>query len=231
MDRTRGCDAYRSRAGLGGARTADGAGVSALIASVREAGSEPSGMLRVLLPIGLPPHLRTPMLGFVHHKYPRLSFHLQFSDDPTGGLIEDVDLAFHFGDASPSRAWVSKEIVRSRVWAVASRDYLQQRGTPRTLDDLKKHELMTWVTGTIRRWPLCGGSYPVSAMTVTRHIHLIRQFAIAEWALRWFRTRCFSIPGAGWNVGSGAARFIGKDVGMRVMIPAVLWEIPHSCSD
>ncbi len=204
---------------------------SALIASVREVGSEPSGMLRVLLPIGLPPHLLTPMLGFVHHKYPRLSFHLQFSDDPTGGLIEDVDLAFHFGDASPSGAWVSKEIVRSRVWAVASRDYLQQRGTPRTLDDLKKHELMTWVGpgDDPKVWPLLrGGSYPVSAMTVTRHIHLIRQFAIAGMGIALVPDAMLPDPGVpDGTLVPVLPDLIGTDVGMRVMIPAVLWEIPR----
>src|SRR5262245_61792135 len=65
----------------------------ALLDSVREVGSEPSGVLRILLPVGLPPHVLTALLGFVRAKYPRLAFRLHFSDDPVGGLIENVDLA------------------------------------------------------------------------------------------------------------------------------------------
>lgn len=204
---------------------------NALIASVREVGNEPSGVLRVLLPIGLPPHILTPMHAYVHQRYPRLSFLLQFSDDPAGGLIEDVDLAFHFGDSSPSGAWVSKELVRSRVWAVASREYLERKGTPRTLEDLKDHDLMTWVSpgDDPKLWPLLrGGSYSVSAMTVTRHIHLIRQFAIAGIGIALVPDAMLPDPG----VPEGTLvpvlpDLIGKDVGFRVMIPAVLWEIPR----
>ncbi len=36
---------------------------SALLASIREVGHEPSGMLRMVMPVGLPPHLLTPLFG------------------------------------------------------------------------------------------------------------------------------------------------------------------------
>ena len=91
---------------------------SALIESVREVGAEPAGVLRILLPVGLPPHLLTPLLGFVRARYPRISYRVHFSDDPVGGIIENVDLALHFGDRSPSGPWVSREMVRVRVWIV-----------------------------------------------------------------------------------------------------------------
>lgn len=67
---------------------------SALIESVREVGAEPAGVLRILLPVGLPPHLLTPLLGFVRARYPRISYRVHFSDDPVGGIIENVNLRF-----------------------------------------------------------------------------------------------------------------------------------------
>lgn len=204
---------------------------NALIASVREVGSEPAGVVRALLPIGLPPHLLTPLLAFVHDRYPRLTFRLQFSDDPAGGLIEDVDLALHFGNKSPEGPWISRELVRLRMWAVASRDYLARRGTPKTLEDLASHELMTWECPgeDAGHWPLLhGGSYPVRSMTLTRHIHLIRQFAIAGLGIALVPDAMLPDPG----VEEGTLipvlpDIIGKDVGVRCMIPAVLWEIPR----
>ena len=155
---------------------------SALIESVRDVGTEPSGVLRILLPVGLPPHLLTPLLAFVRTRYPRVSYRISFSDDPIGGLIENVDAAVHFGDGSPTGPWVSRELVRVRVWPVASREYLAQRGTPRTLEDLHSHELLAWECpgDDGKLWPLRrGGAFPVSPVMITRHIHMIRQFAIA----------------------------------------------------
>src|SRR5690349_12645527 len=46
----------------------------ALLASIREVGHAPSGTLRVVLPVGLPPHLLTPLFGAVRSAYPALRF-------------------------------------------------------------------------------------------------------------------------------------------------------------
>ena len=204
---------------------------SALIESVREVGVEPAGVLRILLPVGLPPHLITPLLGFVRARYPRISYRVHFSDDPVGGLIENVDLALHFGDRSPSGPWVSREIARVRVWAIASREYLAQHGTPRTLDDLRNHELLAWECpgDDGKLWPLIrGGTFPVSPVMVTRHIHMIRQFAIAGLGIALVPDAMVPDPG----VAEGAlipvlSEVIGREIGVRIVVPAVLSEIPR----
>lgn len=205
--------------------------VSALIQSVREVGTEPSGILRVLLPVGLPPHALTPLLGYVHSRYPRLHFRLHFSDDPAGGLVEDVDLAVHFGETSPKGPWVARELLRIRVWLVASAAYLAQRGTPRTIADLAHHDLLAWECPGEdgKLWPLRGGgTFAVSPMLITRHIHLIRQFAIAGHGIALVPDAMLPDPG----VPEGALvsvlpELVSRDIGLRVMVPAVLSEIPR----
>ena len=205
--------------------------VSALIQSVREVGAEPSGVLRILLPVGLPPHVLTPMLGYVHSRYPRLTFRLHFSDDPAGGLVEDVDLAVHFGETSPKGPWVARELVRIRVWLVASAAYLAQRGTPRTLSDLAQHDLLAWECPGAdgKLWPLRGGgTLSVSPLLITRHIHLIRQFALAGHGIALVPDAMLPDPG----VPEGTLvpvlpELVCRDIGLRVMVPAVLSEIPR----
>ncbi|HNF99324.1 MAG TPA: hypothetical protein PK493_18645, partial [Pseudomonadota bacterium] len=65
-------------------------------------------------------------------------------------------------------------------------------------------------------------------MTVTRHIHLIRQFAIAGMGIALVPDAMLPDPGVpDGTLGPVLPDLIGKDVGMRVMIPAVLWEIPR----
>lgn len=204
---------------------------SALLASVREAGSEPAGELRALVPIGLPPHMVTPLLAYVRQKYPRLSFRLQFSEDPLGGLLEDIDVAFHFGDHTPPGPWVSRELLRVRVWAIASTDYLARRGTPKKIDELSQHDLMSWESpgNDGRTWStLRGQSVPVSPVLIAKHIHFLRQFAIAGLGICMVPDAMLPDPG----VPEGALvpvlpDVLGYEVGVRVVVPAVLSDIPR----
>lgn len=204
---------------------------NALIESVREVGAEPAGVLRILLPVGLPPHLLVPMFAFVRNKYPRLAFRFHFSDDPMGGMIENVDLAAHFGDRSPIGPWVSREITRVRVWAIASAEYLARRGTPKSIEDLAKHELLAWEFpgDDGRLWPtLGGGTFSVTPVLVARHIHIIRQMAIAGLGIALVPDAMIPDPG----VPEGTLvpvlpKLIGKEVGLRVVLPAALSEIPR----
>ena len=203
----------------------------ALIASVREVGGEPAGILRVLLPVGLAPHALTPLLATVRKKYPRLGFRLQFSDDPLGGLLENVDLAVHFGQESPRGPWVSRELLRLRVWLVASAEYLARRGTPQTVAELAQHDLLAWEApgDDGRVWPLlAGGTFAVSPMLFSRHIHLIRQFAIASLGIALVPDAMLPDPG----IPSGALvpvlpEVVGREVALRIIVPAVLSEIPR----
>lgn len=204
---------------------------NALIQSVRDVGSEPAGVLRILLPVGLPPHVMTPLFTFVRSKYPRLGYRFHFSDDPAGGLIENVDLALHFGQQSPSGPWVSRELLRMRVWLIASADYLARRGTPKTIEDLANHDLLAWESPGEdgRIWPrLSGGTFSVTPLLVTRHIHLIRQFTIAGHGIALVPDAMVPDPG----VPEGALvsvlpDLVGREVGLRIVVPAVLSEIPR----
>lgn len=204
---------------------------NALLESVREVGAEPSGVLRILLPIGLPPHVLVPLAAQLREKYPRLGYHLRFSDDPVGGLIENVDLALHFGEKSPVGPWVSRELTRIRMWLIASADYLARRGTPKTVGDLANHDLLSFeAPGEDGRvWPLKqGGSFTVSPIIVARHVHLIRQFVIAGLGIALVPDGMLPDPG----VPEGALvsvlpELVGKDLGVRIVVPSVLSEIPR----
>ncbi|MDC0743906.1 LysR family transcriptional regulator [Polyangium mundeleinium] len=203
---------------------------NALLQSVREAGSEPAGVLRVLLPVGLPPHVLIHVLG-IARKHPRLAFRLHFSDDPIAGLMESVDLAFHFGETSPAGPWVSRELMRTRVWLVASREYLARRGTPRSVEELSRHDLLAWESpgDDGRSWPLLrGGTFPVSPLVTAQDIHVIRQFALAGHGIALLPDP--GIPDEGLPEGTIVPvlpDIVGRELGFRVVVPAVLSEIPR----
>ena len=204
---------------------------TALIASVREVGSEPAGTLRVLLPVGLPPHLLTPLLAFVRQKYPRIGFRLHFSDDPVGGLIENVDLAVHFGESSPAGPWVSREIARMRVWPVASTEYLARRERrspsptwPSTICSPGNVQAATGGCG-----PRCAaGRFQWRRSLIARHIHLIRQFAIAGLGIALVPDAVLPDPGVPeGKLVPVLSDLVGSQIGLRVVVPAALSEIPR----
>ncbi|MDI1445593.1 LysR family transcriptional regulator [Polyangium sp. 6x1] len=203
---------------------------NALLQSVREAGSEPAGVLRIVLPVGLPPHLFIHVLG-IARKYPRLAFQLHFSNDPVGGLMENVDLAFHFGETSPAGPWVSRELMRVPVRLVASREYLERRGTPRSVAELSGHDLLAWEAPGEdgRSWPLLrGGTFLVSPMVTAQDIHVIRLLAVAGHGIA-------LLPDPGIPDPEPPERqpvpvlpdVVGREIGFRVVVPAVLSEIPR----
>jgi DNA-binding transcriptional LysR family regulator len=202
----------------------------ALLNSVREIGSAPAGLLRIMLPAGLPPHVLTPLFGMVREQYPKLTFHIRFSDDPTGGLLDDVDLALHFGAESPQGPWITHELLRVRVWPIASTEYLSRRGTPRSLGELASHDLLTWEAPGEdgQSWPLLGGgSFPVKPLLLATDIHLLRQYAAAGYGIALVPDAMLPDPG----LPEGAlipvlSDVVGREIPLRMVVPAALAELP-----
>jgi DNA-binding transcriptional LysR family regulator len=155
---------------------------SALIASVREIGREPVGVLRCGLPVGLPPHALVPLFALIHATYPRLAIHLRHIDDPHSDSIDDLDLLLHFGVASPPGSWLVHEVLRMREWLLASQDYLTRRGTPHTLEELAHHDLLAWTPPGEdgRLLPLRSGDpLEVDPVLLSPDVHFLRQCALA----------------------------------------------------
>ncbi len=154
---------------------------SALISSVREIGKEPTGTLRVMLPVGMPPHLMTPMLALLRARLPKLTLRLSFSDDPLSESIVDVDCFVHFANHLPSGPYLSYELLRPRQWLVASKDYLDKHGTPRSIDDLRTHDLLAWQAPgeDASEWPtIHGATFRVTPTVVATDIHFLRRCCI-----------------------------------------------------
>jgi DNA-binding transcriptional LysR family regulator len=203
---------------------------TALVASIREIGQEPSGVLRALLPIGLPPHLLVPLATALREAYPKLSVHVRFSADPVASLLDDVDVAMHFGTRSPPGPWDSFEILRVREWPIAHVDYLARRGTPRTLEELTKHELLSWEAPgeDPTRWPLrSGGTLAIEPAMVTTDIHFLRQCVLAGNGIAMVPDAMVPDPGtAPGDIVPVLDDHIGRDRSIRLVVPSVLSEVP-----
>jgi DNA-binding transcriptional LysR family regulator len=204
--------------------------VSALIASIREVGHAPSGTLQIVFPVGLPPHILAPLFVAAQRVYPKLHFHCRFSDDPLSEPLTNIDIAVHFSEDAPKGAWISHVILRARELLLASRAYLEQRGTPRNIEDLRRHALLAWQAPgeDARLWrTLKGMPFTVDPALIATDIHFLRKCCIAGMGIGLVPDALLPDPGpeAGELV-PVLPDIVGQERPVRVSVPTVLAEIP-----
>lgn len=203
---------------------------SALVSSIREIGRAPSGTLRVVMPVGLPPLVIAPLYASLRSTYPGLSVSVRFSNDPLSESLVDVDMAVHFGESTPRGPWLSLVIVRVRERLCASQDYLERRGTPKAIDDLSGHDLLVWQApgedGSV--FPLShGGQFVVEPALLSTDIHFIRQCCQLGLGIGLIPDALIDEPG-GLSVPLVPLLpdLVGRERAVRITVPEALSEIP-----
>lgn len=203
--------------------------MSAVLGSVRDMGASPRGTLRVVLPVGLPPHVLATVLGGVREAFPHLSFALRFSNDPLREELENIEITAHLGDASPGPSWLSFPVLRMRTRLVASEAYLAERGTPSTVEDLASHELLSWQAPGEdgRSWPLSDGQrLAVTPRVIASDIHLVRTCAWSSLGIAHVPDGMVpDPPGTPALVGVLEDR-VGCELTLRMSAPKALVEVP-----
>lgn len=203
---------------------------SALVASLREVGQAPSGVLRVVLPVGLPPHLLAPLFALLRATYPLLRVHASFSDNPLAGPLDNVDVVAHFGEELPRGSWMSQVVMRLREGLLASEDYLRQRGTPGSVEDLQGHELFSWQApgDDACLWPqLRGPSFQVEPALVSTDIHFIRVCCLAGQGIGLIPSVALADPGEEeGTLVPVLPEVVVRERPLRLSVPEALSEIP-----
>lgn len=123
-------------------------------AGLRASGTNPSGILRVSLPIvGM---LLMPAVSSFMTAYPEIRLDIDFTDRLVDVIEEGFDVVIRTGDGGDSRL-MSRRIGSFRHHIVASPAYLAQRGTPVVPQDLMEHACLHHrypSTGKFERWPI-----------------------------------------------------------------------------
>ncbi|WP_175723360.1 LysR family transcriptional regulator [Burkholderia ambifaria] len=114
----------------------------------------PRGRLRVSLPtIGT---LLLPLLADFMAAYPEIELDIDFSDRLVDVVEEGFDAVLRTGQPTDSRL-SSRLLGHFRQHLVASPDYLERHGTPRTPTDLARHRCLHYrfpSSGKLEIWPL-----------------------------------------------------------------------------
>lgn len=155
------------------------ANIAAITSAIQEVARGPSGLLRVVMPAGMPPQAAIPLYADLRRRFPALKLKAHVAEDPlTTG--EEVDLILHFGERPARGAYITRRLFAMRVWLVASPRYLERAGTPTSVEDLADHHLLIWTgLGETSSLPLiAGGHVPIAPALESRDIHMLRQCAL-----------------------------------------------------
>jgi DNA-binding transcriptional LysR family regulator len=115
---------------------------------------QPTGTLRLNLPITYGKKVVVPVLARLCQRYPDLALDLSFSDHRVDLIAEGFDAVVRIGMLDDSRL-VARPIGTQTLAVVASPTYLARHGTPRAPADLDRHSVISFrlpVTGRLRPW-------------------------------------------------------------------------------
>jgi len=120
---------------------------------------EPSGTLRLNVPITLGRRVFVPMLAELLRKHPKIALDMGFSDRYADLVRESLDAVVRVGPLADS-SLVARPIGEQRLLVCASPDYLKARGIPRTPTDLGTHACLVFrmpTSGRARPWQFRSG--------------------------------------------------------------------------
>lgn len=99
----------------------------------------PRGLIRVCSTTGFGRKVVAPLLTRFYEIYPEISVDLLLDDKPANFAGEQIDVAFCEGRIQDSSI-IAKQLVPMQLLLCASRAYLEKRGLPRTIEELRQHE-------------------------------------------------------------------------------------------
>ena len=95
-------------------------------------------------------HLAPAIEAFLK-QHPELIININFSDSQLNLIEEGLDLAIRIADLKDS-SLIARKISPIRTLLCASPDYLQEHGTPKTLNDLQHHQLLHYSLSNSSTW-------------------------------------------------------------------------------
>ncbi|MGD9767774.1 MAG: LysR substrate-binding domain-containing protein [Pseudolabrys sp.] len=102
---------------------------------------EPRGTLRINVPLAFGMREIAPILPRFAARHPKLTVDLGLADRMVDLIEERWDLAIRIGRMADS-SLVARKLAPLRLMVCASPAYLQEHGTPKTVDDLRRHSCL-----------------------------------------------------------------------------------------
>lgn len=114
---------------------------------------EVAGRLRVSMPVLFGRRCVAPVLAGLAREHPKLELDLNFTDRLVDLLEDGFDLAVRNGPLNAAARLTVRRIAYQRMTVCAAPAYLEARGRPLTLDELRDHEAIAYGrSGRVGAW-------------------------------------------------------------------------------
>lgn len=101
-------------------------------------------LIRIQIPLGLPPHIEQTAHKTFRKAAPHLRWHLSYLDRAFD-VSSEATFVIHYGPRPPvDERWHHTKVGRIRTGLLASKQYLKDAGQPQTIEELLKHPLLIW---------------------------------------------------------------------------------------
>lgn len=110
------------------------------------------GSLKLAAPLSFGLEHLSPLLDQFATEHPKLTLNIDFSDRHVDLVEEGYDLAIRITDLKDS-SLQARRLVPIRSVVCASPEYLAKNGTPETVEELKHHKTLLYVSDGVMNWP------------------------------------------------------------------------------
>ncbi|MEP9379273.1 LysR family transcriptional regulator [Aquabacter sp. CN5-332] len=142
---------------------------------------EPTGRLRVAMPVHFGRRCVAPILLRLSERYPKLDMDLSFNDRFADLADDDFDLAIRTGELTDKAGIIARRVASQRMIVCASPAYLKAHGTPQSIEDLALHQAVVYRrSGRVRPWLFPREGQPAAEVTPCHRLRFDDLAAIAE---------------------------------------------------
>lgn len=142
---------------------------------------EPRGSLRVALPASFGHQHVAPLVPRFAERYPQIYLALSLSDRNVNIIEEGFDLAVRIAHLEDS-SLTARKLAPNRRVVCASPAYLERRGTPRTPEELSRHNCLT-TSEFAMSWDYRGPDGKPGSVRVTGRYSCDNWAVLRDWAL------------------------------------------------
>jgi DNA-binding transcriptional LysR family regulator len=143
--------------------------------------AEPSGLLRVSLPVDFANTYLAPLIAEFAQLYPAINFEFDLTPRRVDLVSDPIDLAIRIGESEPSHM-IARPLARMAGHLYASPRYLEQHGEPATPTDLNGHQCLCMMKASA--WTLHNGprrvAIPIAGRFRLNSAGMIRRLATLD---------------------------------------------------
>jgi DNA-binding transcriptional LysR family regulator len=115
--------------------------------------SEPTGRLRVSVPVLFGRLFVAPLMMELARRYPQLEVDISFSDRVVDLVDEGFDLGLRVGALPSTSSLAARHLGHQRMLICAAPSYLAQHGRPQQLEEFARHHGIMYTYGrTVKEW-------------------------------------------------------------------------------